>query len=130
MKNTTMLILFLIIVIIGIFFLTLNSGAKTLPQNTNEVVNSTINGEVQQITLSMKRGNYYPREIRVKEGIPVVITLDKTVSGCFRAFTLREFNVNKYSRNPSQTINFIPNKNGVFTFSCSMNMASGKIIVE
>jgi len=97
------------------------------------VINNTANqqnAETQRITLSMKNYNYYPNTIKVKAGQPVSITLDESVSGCYRSFTIRDLNVAKYSRTPSDTIDFVPAKKGTFRFSCSMGMGTGTIIVE
>ncbi|OIO81442.1 hypothetical protein AUJ84_01085 [Candidatus Pacearchaeota archaeon CG1_02_32_132] len=80
--------------------------------------------------MSEKNYNYYPSEIKVKANQPVEITLDDKVVGCLRAFTIRDLGVSKYARTPDEKIIFTPNKKGTFTFSCSMGMGYGKIIVE
>lgn len=127
MKNTTLLAITVAIVAIialGIFM-------KTTPQNTS--LNSTSNQNrepAQKIVLSLKNFNYYPNTITVKEGQPVQISLDKTVSGCLRSFTIPEFGVSKYLPKPSDTVEFTPNKKGTFKFQCSMGMGYGTIIVE
>ncbi len=87
-------------------------------------------GEVQKITLGMKNYNYYPNTITVKSGIPVEITLDSSVSGCYRSFVVQQFGVSTYSQNPAQTIRFTPDKKGTFQFQCSMGMGYGTLVVE
>lgn len=87
-------------------------------------------GEVQEITLSMKNYNYYPNTITVKAGQPVSITLDNSVGGCYRSFVIRDLGVSKYTKSPSDTIDFTPTKKGTFRFACSMGMGTGTIIVE
>jgi plastocyanin domain-containing protein len=127
MKNTTMLISMLFILIFaGVFFLK-NSATTEINQIKVPTVNTE---EVQKIILSIKDYNYYPNTIKVREGIPVSITLDSSISGCFRSFTIRDLGINKYSKNPKDTIDFIPNKKGTFRFACSMGMGTGTIIVE
>src|SRR3989339_690282 len=84
---------------------------------------------IQKITLSMK-GNYYPNTINVKSGIPVEITLDSSVRGCYRSFSIPKLDVSKYSSSPTDTIKFTPNEKGTFRFQCSMGMGTGTIIVE
>jgi len=84
---------------------------------------------IQKITLSMK-GNYSPNTINVKSGVPVEITLDSSVSGCYRSFNIPELGISKYSSSPSDTITFTPNQKGTFRFQCSMGMGTGTIIVE
>ena len=128
MKNTTLLLIILGAIITGSVFLVLNNDVSAFNNDQNNQTDTS--DEVQKITISMKNGNYYPNTVKVKVGIPVIITLDKTVSGCFRSFVIPAFNVRKYSSNPSDIITFIPDRKGTFSFSCSMGMAFGKLIVE
>lgn len=95
---------------------------------TGNAVNNA--DDVQKINIGFKDYNYYPRTIKVKSGIPVEITLDNSVGGCFRNFVIRDLGVSQYSSNPSIKIKFTPNEKGSFRFSCSMGMASGIIVVE
>lgn len=127
MKNTTILMgVFAIVVVAGIFMFT-SSGradvATTGPQ--------ALRGEVQQVTLGMKDFGYYPKEVKVKEGQPVEVTLDKSVVGCGRSFAIRELGVSQYAQTPSQKITFTPSKKGTFLATCSMGMVKPiKFIVE
>ena len=98
--------------------------------NAAENIAQGSKGDVQKIILGMKNYNYYPDTITVKSGKPVSISLDSSVSGCLRSFSIRDFGVSKYARTPSETIDFVPTKKGTFGFSCSMGMGFGKIIVE
>lgn len=83
-----------------------------------------------EIVLGMKNFNYYPNTIKIKANIPVEISLDNTVQGCYRDFTIRALGIEKYLRTPQDTLTFTPTKSGTFTFACSMNMGTGKLIVE
>jgi len=85
--------------------------------------------DIQRITIGIKNFNYYPNTITVKKGIPVELTLDSSVSGCYRTFVISEFGVNTYSKDPSQAITFTPDKSGTFKFQCSMGMGVGTLIV-
>lgn len=111
----------------GYFFL---SNGDSINANAGNGVVSAQGNEVQKITLSIRNYNYYPNTIKVKEGIPVEITLDKSIVGCYRAFTIRDFGVNVYSKTPDDKIRFTPNKKGTFGFSCTMGMGRGTLIVE
>jgi plastocyanin domain-containing protein len=119
---------------LGILILIVASGFFMFGKgSTGSVVDNPVqqrDGKVQQVVLSMKDLNYYPQEIRVKEGQPVSITLDSSVQGCLRSFTIRELGVHGLSTSPSETIDFTPTKKGVFKFMCSMGMGYGKLIVE
>ena len=128
MKNTTMLILIVIVIVSVGAFVFVNGTAK---ENFNEAIaENNDNSNIQKINLGIKDYNYYPNTIKVKEGIPVRISLDKSVTGCLRSFTIRDFGVAKVLRTPEDYVEFIPDKKGTFTFACSMGMGRGKIIVE
>jgi P-type Cu+ transporter len=122
MKNTTIFAIFVILLLgVGIFFFT-EKGSSAEVQSQK--------GDVQKITLGMQNYNYYPNTINVKEGQPVEITLDSSVKGCYRSFTIRDLGVVKYSKTEQDTIKFTPNKKGTFRFACSMGMGYGTIVVQ
>src|SRR3989344_6765306 len=125
MKNSTIIggILFLVILIGGFVFV--GSHDKGVSGN---VVNSG-NGDVQKITLSIKDYNYYPQEIRVKVNQLVSISLDSSVTGCFRYLTIKELGLAKNLATPQDTLDFTPTQKGEYTFACSMGMGYGKLIV-
>ena len=127
MKNTTFLLIMAILVIIVIGFF-ISTGEKDI--SGSSISDTNTDGETQKIVLSMKNNNYYPNTIRVKADLPVEISLDKTISGCYRSFTIKDFGVSKYLATPQDTVIFTPNKKGTFTFACSMGMGYGKLIVE
>ncbi len=114
----------MLIVVAGFFFLKSGSGSS----NENNNVNS-VSGEVQNVVLSYKNYNYYPNTITVKAGQPVRISLDNSVSGCYRGFTIRQLGIAKNLRTPSDYVEFTPQK-GTYRFACSMGMGTGTLIVE
>ncbi|MDP1694601.1 MAG: cupredoxin domain-containing protein [Candidatus Woesearchaeota archaeon] len=121
MKNTTIVALIGILVIGGSLFLYMSNTAA----QTNTVVGS---GDVQRITLSEKNANYFPQVLNVKAGQPVELTLDSSVSGCYRSFTIRQLGVSQYARTPKETIKFTVPQPGSYRFSCSMGMGTGTLI--
>jgi len=127
MKKTTKWagLILLVLVLGGMFLLRSNDNQEIQISTANVVY-----GETQKVVLSMKDLNYYPNEIRVKAGQPVSISLDETVTGCLRSFTIKELGVSKYVRTSQETIDFTPTKKGTFRFACVMGMGYGKIIVE
>ena len=125
-KSTKWAGLILLILVLGGIFLLKSSDNQGLQFSTTNVVNV----ETQKVVLSMKDLNYYPNEIRVKAGQPVSISLDESVTGCLRSFTIKELGVSKYVRTSQETIDFTPTKKGTFRFACVMGMGYGKIIVE
>lgn len=126
-KKTTLYILGIILLVgVAWYFMADNSSGNI----DNNPGNGIGNGEVQDVVIGMKDYNYYPNTIKVKQGQPVRISLDESVYGCFRSFTIRDFGVNKYLRTPEEYVEFTPNKKGTFRFACSMGMGTGTLIVE
>ncbi|MBS3172294.1 cupredoxin domain-containing protein [Candidatus Woesearchaeota archaeon] len=124
MKKIFLILVLVLIVVLGILLFN-NKAEENISGNT--VKND---GDFQEITLSMKNYNYYPNEIKVKVGEPVRIILDSSVGGCYRAFTINELEVRKYSKSPEDYIEFTPTQKGIYRFACSMGMGTGKLIVE
>ena len=117
------------ILVIGSFVF---ANAKDTSITGNVVLENqkVIKGNLQKIILGMKDFNYYPNTIKVKANRPVEITIDETVKGCLRSFAIRDLGVNKYARTAADKIIFTPTRTGTFSFSCSMGMGYGKLIVE
>jgi plastocyanin domain-containing protein len=116
--------IFLLIVVAGYFLLKETSGA------TDSVINGPSNGEIQKVVLSFKNYNYYPNTITVNANQPVQISLDSSVGGCFRSFTMRDFGINQYLKTPQDYVEFTPKTPGIYRFACSMGMGTGTLIVK
>jgi uncharacterized protein len=123
--KTILALVLLVVVVVG-GFLMLGSGT---PMEDGSSITAEMNGGVQTVVLSMKDYNYWPQTVIVKEGIPVEITLDSSVVGCLRSFTIRDFGVNQYAKTPQEVIRFTPTMTGTFRFACSMNMGFGTLEV-
>lgn len=85
---------------------------------------------VQRVTLGFGQFNYAPDTIRVKRGVPVELTADRSLSGCFNTFVIPQFNVWKQFTATDRKIAFTPTRAGTFRFSCAMGMGAGRLIVE
>jgi len=120
-----------VLLLIGVSFVILNLLGKNTSGNTiqNNILTPSSNNEIQKISLSMN-GNYYPNTIKVKSGVPVEISLDSSVKGCYRAFSIPGLGISNYLAASSDTISFTPKNKGIFKFQCSMGMGTGTIIVE
>ena len=127
-KKPIFIVIIISVLLIGGFFLFNNKSINGNIINDNKD-NSQNTENVQKITLGFNR-NYYPNTISVKQGIPVEITLDSSVRGCYRSFNIKSLGVSKSSSSPSDTITFTPSKKGSFEFACGMRMGKGTIIVE
>src|SRR3989344_2828486 len=110
-KKSTLYILGIIIIVIFAGFFILRNGENSNKEIVGNVAVAN-EGEKQKVNQ------------------PVSMSLDKTVSGCLRDFTIREFGIRKYLKTPEDTVEFTPNKKGTYTFACSMGMGTGTLIVE
>ena len=128
MKKTTIYIfgIILLIAIVGYFMLKSDDSSDV----TGSVVFDNSNEDMQKVVIGMKDYNYYPNTVKVKAGEPVSLSLDESVSGCLRSFTIRDFGISKYLATPEDTVEFTPTKPGTYAFSCSMGMGTGTLIVE
>jgi len=121
-----------IIYICGVVLIGLILGFLMLKINLSSGNSSTIdsNQDAQKVMLSMKNYNYYPNTITVKANMPVSISLDSSVTGCFRAIVIKDFGVNEWLKTPKDQVTFTPTKKGTYRFACAMGMGTGTIIVE
>ena len=88
-------------------------------------------GEVQVIDLTVKDYNYYPQVIDLKYNVPAKIIVDTDkVKGCLQSIVIPDFGIRKTVTSKNNIIEFIPDKKGTFSFSCSMGMGFGKIVVS
>ena len=126
MKNSTIIIAIILIIIAGGVFVYANSGSN--PDKKGD--SNGTSGEVQKVVLSYKNYNYYPNTVTVKANQPVSIYLDKSVTGCYRAFTIRQLGLQKNLATPNDALTFTPTQKGTYQFACSMGMGTGTLIVE
>ena len=88
-------------------------------------------GEVQVIDLTVKDYNYYPQVIDLKYNVPAKIIVDTDkVKGCLQSIVIPDFGIRKTVTSKNNIIEFTPDKKGTFSFSCSMGMGFGKIVVS
>ena len=129
-KTLFLVIGIFIVVLVGYFFISgkLLTG-DSISGNAVYSTGDTNSDNIQKITLGFTN-NYYPNRLPVKAGKPVEITLDSSVRGCYRSFSIPQLGISAYSQNPSDTIQFTPDKKGRFEFICGMGMGRGTIIVE
>ena len=130
MKNSILLLTMAIMILVIGGFVFANAKSTSITGNVVLENPKVIKGNLQKIVLGMKDFNYYPDTIKVKANQPVEITIDETVKGCLRSFAIRDLGVNKYARTAADKIIFTPTKTGTFSFSCSIGMGYGRLIVE
>jgi len=94
-------------------------------------VNAGDDKDAQLVQLTMKDYNYYPNTINLKYNVPAKIIVDTNkVKGCLQSIVIPDFGIRKFVRANDNIISFTPNKKGTFSFSCSMGMGFGKIVVS
>ena len=96
-----------------------------------ETTASIKKGELQEVKVVVK-GGYDPDVIVVKKGIPVRLNFyrDET-DDCSDTIVIGDFNVRRplpaFKTTP---IEFTPEKEGEYVFTCGMGMLRGKLIVR
>ena len=96
----------------------------------NNVIEEEKQGEAQRIILSQKGLNY--KDVNVKAGTPIEISADNSVTGCLRSvvFSVNGRKYSKYLQSPQDTMQLPALSEGIYSFSCSMGMGYGKLIVK
>ena len=140
LKKSTLIIIASILIIGG--FLTfaivkVTSGRDNpltgeLVQGGNAGSNAVFNeGGVQVINLGVANYNYDPNTINVQAGKLVRIVGNmQQLAGCLRAFTIPKLGISKVFSNSDNVLEFTPTQPGSYTFSCSMGMGYGTLIVS
>jgi len=115
------------VIVIALIILLFTNTKSVQPQTQNEPT-QLMDGI---ITLSWGKLNYNPEVITVEKGKPVTIKADLTrLTGCYRVFEIKEFDVRKSFTEGDDSFTFTPNKTGTFRFGCAMGMGNGKLIVQ
>jgi len=127
MKNTTILILIAVMVITAGVFVFANGG-----ESSNVEVNpgQVVAGDVQRVVLSQNGYNY--ADAVAQAGKPIAISADNSVGGCLRAvvFNVEGKKYSKYLKTSDDLLELPALSKGTYTFSCTMGMGFGKLIVR
>ena len=119
------LAIFLVIIISGFIFLKPNNAAVV-----GTIDSDVIQGEMQRVVLSQNGYNY--NDITAKVDKPIAVSADNSVKGCLRsaAFNINGKKYSKYLQTSEDTLELPALSKGTYTFSCSMGMGFGKLVVE
>ena len=123
MKNTV--IFFGVIILIVVAGFIVFSSLDT--SNTGSV---NYNGDSQKVVLSQNDLNY--EDAYAEAGKPIAIRVDSSVKGCLRsvAFNIGGKRYVKYLKSNSDELNLPTLDKGTYSFSCSMCIGFGKLIVR
>jgi hypothetical protein len=118
-----------------IVFLVVGAGIFLIKDSNNKgnsVLNDAqeVQGQIQKVVLSQNGYNY--KDATVEAGRPIEISADSSVTGCLRsvAFNLEGKRYTKYLQTPEDTLELPALSKGTYTYSCSMGMGYGKLIVK
>ncbi|MDP4038974.1 MAG: hypothetical protein Q8P57_00105 [Candidatus Pacearchaeota archaeon] len=127
MKNTTILFLVIAMIVLAGGFVFVN-GESTITGNV--VSGGSLTGEMQRVVISQDGYNY--KDAVAEEGKPIAISLDSSVQGCLRAinFNLDGKKYSQYLKSESDVLQLPALKKGTYSFSCSMGMGFGKLIIK
>ncbi len=128
-----------LLVIMGIFMIqnnlvltgfTVSSADSSANAGTEGTVVSTVDGDVQYVTTELHANGY--DDIQVVAGIPVVwmIKVDESnLNGCNNEIVLSEFDQQVKLSAGEVVIEFTPEEEGTYTYSCWMGMLKNTITV-
>lgn len=88
-------------------------------------------GGVQELEVTVQ-GGYAPSRIVVRRGMPVRLKFRRLeTSSCSERVIFPDFNiVRKLPEQQVTVVEFTPERDGTFTFSCSMAMYQGTLVVQ
>jgi uncharacterized protein len=102
--------------------------AKLIPQNSG--ANSTLTDGIQVINMDMDTKGYHPNSFVTKKGVPVKWNINVTeLIPCNNEIILSGYNIDEKLKSGMNIIEFTPDKDGTFQFTCGMGMLHGNFIV-
>jgi len=118
----------LMVTILALSFYVWNIG-RNATGAAGAVVGQDWNGNIKEFKIEAKQWVFSPDEIKVQKGDKVkIILMSRDVP---HGFNLPEFGVNKYIEPGKETsAEFIADKTGTFTFSCSVFCGGGHLAMN
>ncbi|MFH1944238.1 MAG: cupredoxin domain-containing protein [Acidobacteriota bacterium] len=120
----------LIVTVSGIILIALVNWYFFFSKRKAKVVRVQDKG-IQEVQINVK-GGYDPDVIEVKKDIPVRLNFyrDETAD-CSDTIVFSDFNIRKpLPAYETTAVEFTPEKEGEFVFTCGMGMLKGKLIVK
>lgn len=106
------------------------SGIATPTFASTQGNKAIVQGDIQTVTMSMESGRYTP--IVVQQGIPVVWKIEvgpNDLNGCNNPMSIPKYGLTKELVAGENIIEFTPDQEGRFTYSCWMGMIRSNIQV-
>lgn len=106
---------------------TFKNYLRVITNNKVVVSNPTTVDGIQVVKIVATNTGYTTNTKTIKKGVPVKLVVEsKNVQSCARSFVLPSLGISKLLPvNGQETIEFIPNDEGVLNFSCGMGMYTG-----
>ncbi|UQS85917.1 cupredoxin domain-containing protein (plasmid) [Nicoliella spurrieriana] len=88
--------------------------------------------EKEQVVTVTVDGGYQPAVVNLKQGVPAKLAfVRKSEQGCLDTVQSTDLGFNtELPLNQTKTVSVDTAQAGEFTFSCGMNMVSGKVVVK
>ena len=129
-KIASILIMILSLVMLNRGLITLGFNIENIFNDYGSYTKSTIKENYQEVKFDLEYSDY--EDIIVQKGIPVrmIINVDKKyLTGCNNEISIKEFNINKKLEEGENIIEFVPEDEGVYTYTCWMEMITNNIKV-
>lgn len=113
-----------ILLIVGVLLVSGCTQQGTQPTTSDKTVQTALTGEVKEFTMTAKRFEFVPNTITVSQGDRVKLTITST--DVTHGFNLPAFGINeRLEPNKKVEVEFVADKTGTFTFTCSVPCGSG-----
>ena len=90
---------------------------------------TTLSGGVQKVAIDLTTGSYSPNEIKAKAGVPIELDFKGPASGCNGGVVSQQLGFQQDVSNGG-SIQVAAQKPGTYTWTCSMGMYVGQIVVQ
>ena len=109
-----------IVIVIGAVLSGLSIGAEVISQRA------------QEWTITLTSKGYQPEKVRLRKGVPARLTFIRQVEAtCATEVELLGYGIRReLPLNQPVVIEFTPTRAGELTYTCSMKMVGGKILVQ
>lgn len=91
---------------------------------------TTVEGNVQKLTVDTSAGSFNPNTIKAKAGVPIELTFTQAPGGCLSGVVFPDFQVQEDLTSGEKTVKLPALEPGQYSFFCQMQMISGTLIVE
>ena len=128
LATTLILVLSLFMLNRGLLFLNIDLSKNF--KNYGDYKASSLIDNYQEIKFNLSYSSY--EDIILQKGIParIIIHVDKKyLTGCNNEIIMKDFNIQKKLEVGDNIIEFIPTKEGIFTYTCWMDMIKNNIKV-